>query len=183
MCIRDSFITNGDYTSARRLARLAAKDDPGAIDRTAFSSVTWETATRPLTWTGAETDGVDAQLIDNHSILATVRPGGAGLALFRVLVRDAGHYRFSVDTTVPPDGGSPAKGRWELLCLRAHTTQTLSTVRVDPATAISASTVLTVPDNCAALRLDFHIDNVDGGDEAGMILRNVALEPIGSLPS
>lgn len=173
------FIAAGDYAGARGLARRAVQGDPDAVDRIAIAPATWETAARPLTWTRAETDGVDAELFDDASVQVSVRPGGAGLALFRMLVREPGRYRFSVRTS-PAEDADPATGRWDLLCLRQDGSQTLATVGVDPRQGAVAERSFDLPPACKALRLDFHIDNASGGTEAGLTIRDVRLARAGS---
>lgn len=171
-------VAQGDYPAARALAIRAAGPQAPWIDHVGIAHQTWMTAVRPLTWATAESEGVDARLETDSSILASAGPGDSGLAFYRVLMPAPGRWRFSASATAPSDGTVPAAGRWELFCLRApgHPSTALGELPMDPQRNGKAELAFDVPTDCPAVRISFTIENGDGGSQAGVILSNVALD-------
>ena len=167
----------GQYALARRIAMRAAGDDAAAIDRPGISPATWAQATRPLTWSPTEDDSINAQLETDDSLSISILPGRSGLAIFRMLVLAPGSYRFAAGMTTPQDLIA-AHGQWGFICLRAAGEPgfSLATVPANPDKAASTALV-TVPKECAAVRMDFTIDNINGSSEAGVLLHDVSLSP------
>lgn len=167
----------GDYALARRVAMRAAGTDAAAIDRAGFSAATWGQPTRPLTWSATEDDSIDAQLQGDDQLAISVLPGRAGLAIFRMLVRTPGAYRFTAHAAAPADLTATG-GRWGILCLQAGGKTGPSLADIPVAAGKSTSTALiSIPAACAAVRVAFSIDNVNGSSDAGILLRDIALSP------
>ncbi|WP_375426909.1 hypothetical protein [uncultured Sphingomonas sp.] len=166
----------GRYGEARRLAMRSVGPNSGVIDAAGIGPATWGMPTRPLTWAAGESDGVDVELEDERSVLVTVRPGGSGLAVYRVLVRPPGRYRFTAGAAAPSDGIEIAGGRWDLVCLREddRPASNLTTLNVDAKEPAPVMRSIIVPSGCAAVRIGFTIDNIDGGADAGLVLRDVS---------
>lgn len=164
----------GRYALARRVAMRAAGPDAAWIDRAGFAPATWARPTRPLTWSRTEDDAIDTQLQPDNHLLVSILPGRSGLAVFRVLVLEPGPYRFTFGTSVPQDM-TAAPGYWNIICLRTGSkASSLALIPLNPAKAISTAPVTITPD-CAAVRLDFTIDNINGGSDAGVLLHDVGL--------
>lgn len=168
------FVTAQDYRTAASLARMATRTDPGAIDRVALSPATWQTAARPLTWTGGEAEGVDADLIDDGTAQISARPGATGLALFRILVRQPGRYRFKAGVARSPEVDAAA-GRWTFLCLKPSGARTLASAAFAAGRTGSVTTDFDLPRDCGGLRIDLTVDNAASGTDGGFLLRDVRL--------
>jgi len=166
------FVGAEDYASAHQLALRSAGSDAAWIDRPSFAPATWAQPTRPLTWATAETEGVNAQLDPDNAVMVSAGPGSAGMAMFRVLLPRPGRYQFSVTSEPPLDGTAPAGGRWTLFCLRGHgqTAVPLADIALTPGRKAAVAQSIIVPANCAAVRLDFAVDNSEGGTDAGVLL-------------
>lgn len=169
----------GDYVRAHSLAQRAAAGDAARIDRIDFTPDTWATPVRPLSWATTETDGINAQLENDNQVLVSVSPAVTGLAIFRILLRPPGHYRFTA-TAAPGDDTNAASGRWTLLCLRPGNapTRSMGEYPVDAKRTITLSKDITVPVGCAAMRVDFTVDNSRGSTDGAILLRDIALKPL-----
>lgn len=171
-------LASHDYRTAHALAQRSIGSDAAAIDRPGFSTATWATATRPLTWTTVEAESIDTQP-DGSTVTVTAGPGSSGLAFYRVLIPPPGRYRFAATAAPSQDGISMAAGSWNLICLGVSGQPTqLGTVRTNPAGAATVNLPVTVDSGCGAVRIGFTIDNIDGSGESSIVLRDLAFAPL-----
>lgn len=169
-------IEQGNYPAARTVAARALGENAGTLDRFGFTPETWQNAVRPLSWTEGEIEGVDTMLQPDGSVAVSASPGIAGLAMFRVAILPAGTYRFAVTTSADPELAA-AGGHWTLLCLSGTGQPTRKIAGVDShAQRLGpVATMIEVPQQCSAVRIDFVVDNSDGSTNAGMVLRDFTL--------
>jgi tetratricopeptide (TPR) repeat protein len=169
----------GEYAAALRLARRASEPHVAVWDQLDFSPSAWAEQLRPLAWASGNAEGVSSDLQSDGTVIVTVGAGASGRALTRILVPAPGRYRLvarvDIETEVP---GAP--GHWTLACLTAggHSSSPLSTLAIDPTLPTGTETTLNVPAGCAAVRIEFIIDNSANSGDAALILRSISLTHI-----
>ena len=164
----------GDYAGARHLAMRALGRDAGSIDRTDFAPAAWNPSARPLTWTPVASGDLTAEPGEGGGVI-TAAAGSSGLALTRTLVIAPGRYRLAA-TVATAGGVEPARGRLALVCLGAGQGDKLADLPLDPVTQRSA-VLASMPERCAAVRLDVTVDNAAAGTDTGFVLRRISLRP------
>ncbi len=165
--------SGGQYRLARSHAKRLLGDSGHLIDRLDFIEPTMDDSLRPLLWSSGENDGLTSGLIQNGVVRVEALSGARGISLYRVLTREPGRYRLTLQMS-RADDLPPISGSWTVICLAGGAGQ-LSEVSLPKNGVGTISMDFSIPSSCDALRIALTAANTGTQPLAGADFSKIAL--------
>lgn len=170
-------VDQGQLVQAQRLASRIGGMTPAAIENIGFSQASWMENLHPLTWTPINDADVVTALDAQNAVNISTSSSAAKVALYRIIPARPTSYDFSQSVSFPDDA-HPARGTWQVLCVKDKEISQILAIQVAPNTNERSRSRIIIPANCAAVRLSFMLAPTDGVTDATIRLNSVSLSPL-----